>query len=285
MKNTKGYTTNHLIEEYTFADKLSFQSCPSEIDELIDCSVNMVIVDYKFTKACTCDKLIIKGYKVLKIRYSLKKCGGKIICETFKVPFFEMIPLPLCSTMVKAYTKITYSDIHYCQDSSFFFYNVVTVCLSICTPCYKPHIYNENSNNICPDWHFKNDSYPCTNHSHCSKNVHVQNKKEECDSYIDNHCQPINKECTYHENPCYYAKKECEPHEESCFSIKKKCECPENTSIHVKKECECPENNCFNMKNNCDSHSKKRCVPKDICSSEDELSKIIESFCNKNSNK
>ncbi|SFC66486.1 DUF3794 domain-containing protein [Clostridium uliginosum] len=194
MKDSNCYTKKILFKNCAFADTISLPACSDPIKEIVDYAVKIFVFENKFVKTCGDEKLMIKGYKAIKIRYLVDDCTGKVICKTFTVPFFELIPIPICSNIVKIDAKVSYCDLNHCDSYTLWFYNVITLCISVYTKNTPPIIHCDKEHNCSDeDWNFKNDCYPST------KKIH----------YHEKHCYPSSIANDIDDDSCCMKKTDC----------------------------------------------------------------------------
>lgn len=169
MRNKECYEINRLIKEFSSIDKIILSGCYPISKQIVDSSLKISIFESKVIKTSIGNNLMIKGYKIVNLRYISNDCTGKITCGKMILPFFELIPIGPCIDIVDMSSKITYCDIQQCSSSTIWVFNVIAVTLSMYQNKSNTIIHNNEDNDSCSyNWHFKNDSYPCSNRKPCS---------------------------------------------------------------------------------------------------------------------
>jgi len=149
--------TQRIIKEFNYTNELCIAKCKPPIKKILDFSVKVFIVEKKFIDTCTGLKLCVKGCKILKIDYESYDCCDKIINAKFICPFFELIPLDLCTDILDVSAEVCYCDVNTCGDRTIWVHNAIAICLLVAT--------KRNSSNC----HCDDDIFiDCCNNTKCS---------------------------------------------------------------------------------------------------------------------
>ena len=201
MADSNCYEIKTLIRESSTSDKLEL--CPHEasISDILEYKIDVKVVKCKTIKTCTGYKLIIEGFKILKICYASKSCCGKVLVKSFPLPFFETVPLPQCISSVSVKVIPSYCDVYLLTCNSLVVNSTLTFCIKLSFKNVIPKITcNCSCDDKCEgDWEFKNDCYP-DNYVTPHKPIYSPSNKC-CKKQVPNNCceTSINVYC---ENSC-----------------------------------------------------------------------------------
>lgn len=157
---------NKYIKEFCNYDKLCLKKCKPLIKEVIESFIKVVIKSCRIIRTCLGPKILIKGYKMIKIHYVADDKCGKVVSECFCVPFCEFIPIE-CKHNVKVCevdAGVEYSQIDNCTEKCIFVCTIIFIMVKVKESCSynKPtHYYHceIDSKCYCDDdkMNFKND--------------------------------------------------------------------------------------------------------------------------------
>lgn len=161
MSNKDCLDIKTLVLEADSIDKLELSCDEPNIQDILDYKADVKIVKCKIIKICSSYRLVIKGIKTIKVRYSSKNTCGKIYIKNFIVPFFQSVPIEPYVYSISIVPKLSFYDIDILNCNTFIFNNILTFYIKL---SFKPTIPKVNcdclSDTCNDDWHFKNDCYP-----------------------------------------------------------------------------------------------------------------------------
>lgn len=161
-KNEKRY-----LKEFCKVDKLCLKKCKKPIKEVLESFIKVIIKSCRIIETCFGKRIIIKGYKIIKIHYVASGKSGKVLSECFCVPFFKFIPIN-CNHHMKVCditAGLEFSQISKCTDRCILLYALIFICVKVKKSCsynkpidyyhceITPQCYCDNRHNI----DFKND--------------------------------------------------------------------------------------------------------------------------------
>ncbi|MDU1414174.1 MAG: hypothetical protein E6929_15265 [Clostridium sp.] len=179
--------TKRIIKEYNYCDKFSIGNCNPPIKEIINISMKLTNVKRELICTCTGFKLCIKGIKVVRISYETCGCSGKVVSCKFASPFFELIPLNLCTNILDICSKVCYCSGDVMSERCIYVYNIISINILIDAK-EEPH---------CED--------------HCKNNCDCDNSSIKYDCDI-NDC-----DICYSPNPCEYKCQTEKKFDNKCF--------------------------------------------------------------------
>lgn len=160
MKDVELCIKKKLIKEFNYTDKLLINKCTPPIEEIIECIGDVCIKEKGIIKTCCGYKLLVKGLKVLKVKYVSNDCENKIRYKKYYIPFFETISISPCIKILAIDSKLTFCDIDFNKCDKIYFYNILCLSIIVAFNNSVPKICCIEDN-ICDDiFKFKNDCYP-----------------------------------------------------------------------------------------------------------------------------
>lgn len=133
-------------------DELCINRCKKPIEQITDVFKKLFIESYKIISTCSGNKLVIKGYKLIKIHYMSQCYTGTLSSACFIIPFCEFI-------------EIKYDNIEICKIDGYIEYcevdklSPICICLStlicLCIIFKEKKCNITNQENNCTDYHFE----------------------------------------------------------------------------------------------------------------------------------
>ena len=204
MTDNNCYEVKTLIRESSSSDKIELSCDEPIISDILEYKIDIKVVKCKIIKNCSGNKLIIEGFKILKICYASKSCCGKIFVKKFTIPFFESITLPSCVSSISVKIVPSYCDLYLLTCTSFVVNSTLTFCIKL---SFKTIVPKVTCDCLCDDkcegdWNFKNDCYPnnyvtpfkpiySNSNKCCKKKVNECNCECDIDICCENNCIDI----------------------------------------------------------------------------------------------
>lgn len=146
-------------------DKLCVPKNKPNIESICQVFIKMCISDYKTIYTPFGRKLVIEGFKYIKIIYTADEPCQNMHCAKFKVPFCAFIPLKdICKEVIDVCIGIEYINVHQLNCNCFttsLIFNLFPIFKKKSTECNnccecKPTINCDITVNCC-----NNDEYDC----------------------------------------------------------------------------------------------------------------------------
>jgi len=173
---------NRYLKEFYEVDKLSLKQCKPPIKEVIESFINVVIKSCRIVQTCLDKKILIKGYKIIKIHYVANNKCGKVLSNCFYIPFCEFIPIK-CDHNIEVYdvtAGVEFSEINNWTDRRIWVYTLIFICVKV-----------KETEKKCCNYNKPTDYYDCEIISKChyNNNYNMDFKNDylnELEQYSDN---------------------------------------------------------------------------------------------------
>lgn len=139
----KQQCTNHdffkniYLKEFCEVNKLCLKECKPSIKEVIESFIKITIKKCRIVDNCLGKKILIKGYKIIKIHYIANDKSGRVLSECFCVPFCECIPIE-CKHDVKmcdVTAGMEVCEIDDCTDRCILVCTLIFICVKLKKCC------------------------------------------------------------------------------------------------------------------------------------------------------
>lgn len=149
--------TRTIIEDFEDITQLFLTPNSVPINTILDSTHEICILKKELIKISTGYKLMIKGSKNIKIRYTAIDTCEKIYTKSFSIPFFNLIDIPPGSYIKDISIKLDYCNINKVNSLTLWFYNILLVKISILINNTSPTLEcSSNRNNTNYFSHKKN---------------------------------------------------------------------------------------------------------------------------------
>lgn len=158
--NNRCVKKTKISKDFSYIDSLCLNPCKPSIREILDVCVTLCNVKKDIIKTSCGTKIIVKGYKSIKLTYEACNCHGKVVNATFITPFFEILNVPRGCKVLNVCTKICYCYAELADRRTIYIYNILGITY-----------YGEESNNCCHSCNIM----PITDTIDCQEICHFKN--------------------------------------------------------------------------------------------------------------